>query len=167
MFSKTAGFRHDSIPDGIAAIQQLGAQNGFHVEATEDAAAFTTDNLSRFAAVVFLSTTGDVLNAEQQTAFESYVDSGGGYAGVHAAADTEYDWAWYGQLVGAYFKSHPAIQPATINVVARDHPSTAPLPYQWTRTDEWYNYRDQPARERQGPRHAQRVELQPGRGRDG
>ncbi|HEX6358437.1 ThuA domain-containing protein [Actinophytocola sp.] len=144
VFSKTAGFRHDSIPDGIATIQQLGEQNGFHVEATEDAAAFNATNLSRFAAVVFLSTTGDVLNAEQQTAFEDYVNSGGGYAGVHAAADTEYDWAWYGQLVGAYFKSHPSIQPATVNVVARDHPSTAALPYQWTRTDEWYNYRSNP-----------------------
>jgi glucose/arabinose dehydrogenase len=144
VFSKTAGFRHDSIPAGIAAIQQLGEQNGFHVEATEDASAFTADNLSRFAAVVWLSTTGDVLNAEQQAAFEDYVDAGGGYAGVHAASDTEYDWPWYGELVGAYFKSHPAIQEATVNVVARDHPSTAPLPYQWTRTDEWYNYRTNP-----------------------
>ncbi|MDQ3789269.1 MAG: ThuA domain-containing protein, partial [Actinomycetota bacterium] len=138
------GFRHDSIPAGIAAIQTLGDQNGFHVEATEDAAAFTADNLSRFAAVVFLSTTGDVLNAEQQTAFENYVNAGGGFAGVHAAADTEYDWPWYGSLVGAYFQSHPAIQQATVDVTARDHPSTAPLPYQWTRTDEWYNYRSNP-----------------------
>ncbi|MGB3439417.1 MAG: ThuA domain-containing protein [Actinophytocola sp.] len=144
VFSKTAGFRHDSIPAGIAAIQALGEQNDFHVEATEDAAAFTSENLSRFAAVVFLSTTGDVLNAEQQTAFESYVDGGGGYAGVHAASDTEYDWPWYGDLVGAYFKSHPQIQQATVDVTARDHPSTAPLPDQWTRTDEWYNYRSNP-----------------------
>ncbi len=144
VFSKTAGFRHDSIPAGIAAIQTLGDQNGFAVEATEDATAFTADNLSRFAAVVFLSTTGDVLNAEQQTAFENYVNAGGGYAGVHAAADTEYDWPWYGSLIGAYFQSHPAIQQATVDVTARDHPSTAPLPYQWTRTDEWYNYRSNP-----------------------
>jgi len=144
VFSKTAGFRHDSIPDGIAAIQALGEQNDFHVEATEDATAFTPDNLSRFAAVVFLSTTGDVLNAEQQTAFENYIAAGGGYTGIHAAADTEYDWPFYSQLVGAYFKSHPAIQQATVNVVARDHPSTAPLPYQWTRTDEWYNFRTNP-----------------------
>jgi glucose/arabinose dehydrogenase/PKD repeat protein len=144
VFSKTAGFRHDSIPAGIAAIQALGADNGFHVEATEDAAAFTTDNLSRFAAVVFLSTTGDVLNAEQQTAFETYVDGGGGYAGVHAAADTEYDWPWYGDLVGAWFASHPAIQRATVDVESHGHPSTESLPDRWTRTDEWYNYRTNP-----------------------
>jgi cytochrome c len=144
VFSKTAGFRHDSIPAGIAAIQALGEQNGFAVEATEDAGAFTAENLSRFSAVVWLSTTGDVLDAEQQTAFENYIATGGGYAGVHAAADTEYDWPWYGELVGAYFKSHPAIQQATVNVEGHDHPSTAELPDQWSRTDEWYNYRSNP-----------------------
>ena len=101
VFSKTAGFRHDSIPAGITAIQQLGAANNFTVTATEDAAAFTTANLAQYEAVVFLSTTGDVLNATQQTAFESYIRGGGGYVGVHAAADTEYDWPFYGDLVGA------------------------------------------------------------------
>ena len=144
VFSKTAGFRHDSIPAGIAAIQALGEQNGFHVEATEDAGAFTADNLSRFSAVVWLSTTGDVLNADQQTAFENYIAAGGGYAGVHAASDTEYDWPWYGQLVGAWFKSHPQIQQATVDVEGHDHPSTVDLPDTWTRTDELYNYRTNP-----------------------
>ncbi|OLF13564.1 ThuA domain-containing protein [Actinophytocola xanthii] len=144
VFSKTAGFRHDSIPAGIAAIRALGAQNGFAVEATEDANAFTAENLEHYAAVVWLSTTGDVLNAEQQTAFENYIDGGGGYAGVHAASDTEYDWPWYGELVGAYFKSHPAIQEATVDVESHDHPSTDELPSTWTRTDEWYNYRSNP-----------------------
>jgi cytochrome c len=144
VFSKTAGFRHDSIPAGIAAIQALGEEHGFAVEATEDAAAFTEENLSNYAAVVWLSTTGDVLDAAQQTAFENYVDGGGGYAGVHAASDTEYDWPWYGRLVGAYFKSHPQIQQADVDVESHDHPSTAELPDTWTRTDEWYNYRANP-----------------------
>ena len=144
VFSKTAGFRHDSIPAGIAAIQELGAQNGFQVEATEDAAAFTPENLARFNAVVWLSTTGDVLNAEQQTAFEGYIAGGGGYAGVHAASDTEYDWPWYGELVGAWFKSHPQIQQANVAVENKDNPSTGHLPDTWTRTDEWYNYRENP-----------------------
>jgi glucose/arabinose dehydrogenase/type 1 glutamine amidotransferase len=144
VFSKTAGFRHDSIPAGIAAITELGAQNGFQVEATEDAAAFNDTNLARFAAVVWLSTTGDVLNDTQQAAFERYVDGGGGYAGVHAAADTEYTWPWYGRLVGAYFKSHPQIQPATVRVDDHAHPSTVGLPDRWQRTDEWYNYQSNP-----------------------
>ena len=144
VFSKTAGFRHDSIPAGVQAVRDLGAANGFTVTATEDAAAFTTANLANYEAVVFMSTTGDVLNASQQTAFESYIRGGGGYVGVHAAADTEYDWPFYGNLVGAYFASHPAIQPADIVVEDRAHAATAHLPSRWHRTDEWYNYRTNP-----------------------
>ncbi|MFE9763903.1 ThuA domain-containing protein [Streptomyces sp. NPDC005808] len=144
VFSKTAGFRHDSIPEGIAAVRELGATGGFTVDATEDAGAFTSRNLARYAAVVFLSTTGDVLDAAQQSAFERYIKRGGGYVGVHAAADTEYDWAFYGGLAGAYFQSHPAIQPATVDVEDRAHPATSGLARAWNRTDEWYNYRSNP-----------------------
>ncbi|MCX4585164.1 ThuA domain-containing protein [Streptomyces sp. NBC_01481] len=144
VFSKTAGFRHDSIPTGIAALKELGASSNITVDATEEAAQFTTSNLARYDVVVFLSTTGDVLGADQQKAFENYVAAGGGYMGVHAAADTEYDWAFYGGLVGAYFQSHPQIQPATVRVEDHTHPSTSHLDDAWERTDEWYNYRTNP-----------------------
>ncbi|MFJ3669264.1 ThuA domain-containing protein [Streptomyces sp. NPDC090106] len=144
VFSKTAGFRHDSIPEGVAAVQQLGESGGFTVDTTEDAGAFTTRNLRRYDAVVFLSTTGDVLGTAQQRAFEGWIRHGGGYVGIHAAADTEYDWAFYGGLVGAYFQSHPAIQPATVDVEDRGHPATSALGPAWPRTDEWYNYRSNP-----------------------
>ncbi|MEV1017283.1 MULTISPECIES: ThuA domain-containing protein [unclassified Micromonospora] len=144
VFSKTAGFRHGSITPGITAIQQLGAANGFTVEATEDAGQFTDANLARFAAVIWLSTTGDVLNATQQAAFERYITAGGGYVGVHSASDTEYDWPWYGGLVGAYFASHPAEQTATVTVADQVHPSTKGLPQRWSRFDELYNYRANP-----------------------
>ncbi|MFJ8601830.1 ThuA domain-containing protein [Streptomyces shenzhenensis] len=144
VFSKTAGFRHDSIPEGITAVRELGTDGGFAVDATEDAGAFTAKNLRRYEAVVFLSTTGDVLDAAQQRAFEGYIRQGGGYVGVHAAADTEYDWAFYGGLAGAYFQSHPAIQPATVDVEDRGHPATSDLAQTWDRTDEWYNYRSNP-----------------------
>ncbi|WP_405150185.1 ThuA domain-containing protein [Sphaerisporangium sp. NBC_01403] len=144
VFSKTAGFRHDSIPAGVQAIRDLGAANNFTVDATEDGGAFTTANLAQYAAVVFLSTTGDVLDAAQQSAFQSYVGSGKGFVGVHAAADTEYDWPFYGELVGAWFSSHPAIQQATVKVEDRAHAATAHLGQSWTRTDEWYNYRTNP-----------------------
>ncbi|WP_435270360.1 ThuA domain-containing protein [Streptomyces sp. 1222.5] len=144
VFSKTAGFRHDSIPEGVEAVRQLGRANGFTVDATEDAGAFTGKNLKRYDAVVFLSTTGDVLDAAQQDAFEGYIRHGGGYVGVHAAADTEYDWAFYGGLAGAWFQNHPAIQPATVNVEDRAHPATSHLGRTWERTDEWYNYRSDP-----------------------
>ncbi|MFG2473145.1 ThuA domain-containing protein [Streptomyces canus] len=144
VFSKTAGFRHDSIPDGVTAVKQLGETGGFTVDATEDANAFTLKNLRRYDAVVFLSTTGDVLDPAQQRAFEGYIRQGGGYVGIHAAADTEYDWAFYGGLAGAYFQSHPAIQPATVVAEDRAHASMSGLPPTWNRTDEWYNYRSNP-----------------------
>jgi len=144
VFSKTAGFRHDAIPAGIQAIRELGAANNFTVTASEDSGVFTTANLAQYEAVVFLSTTGDVLNDSQQSAFESYIRGGGGYLGVHAAADTEYGWPFYGTLVGAWFASHPAIQQVNSITEDRAHPGTAHLPQTWTRTDELYNYQSNP-----------------------
>ncbi|MGA5420032.1 ThuA domain-containing protein [Streptomyces lavendulocolor] len=145
VFSRTAGFRHDSIPAGIAALKELGASSNITVDATETAAQFTTSNLARYDAVVFLSTTGDVLDDAQQKAFEHYVATGGGYVGVHAAADTEYDWEFYGGLVGARFASHPHVQSATVRAEDHQHPATAHLPAGgWERTDEWYDYRTNP-----------------------
>jgi cytochrome c len=144
VFSKTTGFRHDSIPHGIAAIKALGTDHGFSVDSTEDAARFTDVELPRYKVVVFLSTTGDILDDGQKAAFERYIRSGGGFAGIHSASDTEYQWAWYGRLVGAYFASHPEIQHATVRIEDLGHASTEGLPQKWDRTDEWYNFRDNP-----------------------
>ncbi|MDB4881341.1 MAG: Crp/FNR family transcriptional regulator [Gemmatimonadetes bacterium] len=144
VFSRTKGFRHASIPSGIAAITELGAAHGFAVEATEDPTTFTDAALRRFSAVAFVNTTGDVLDSTQQAAFERFIHRGGGFVGVHSATDTEYDWPWYGQLVGAYFKRHPAIQEAKVHVVNGKHISTKCLPPVWTRTDEWYDFREPP-----------------------
>ena len=144
VFSKTAGFRHDSIPQGIAAIKALGAAHGFAVDSTEDATRFTDAELARRQVVVFLNTTGDILDDTQKAAFERYIRAGGGFVGIHSASDTEYQWAWYGRLVGAYFASHPEIQPATIHIADPAHPSTKDLPTIWRRTDEWYNFRSNP-----------------------
>ncbi|MCZ6834312.1 MAG: ThuA domain-containing protein [Planctomycetota bacterium] len=144
VFSHTAGFRHDSIDAGIKAIQELGQSHDFHVVATEDPTRFSSLGLKGIDVIVFLSTTGDVLNDDQQKAFEQYMDDGGGYVGIHAASDTEYDWPFYGSLVGAYFHSHPAIQEAIVMVVDPQHPATSFLPLEWRRTDEWYNFREAP-----------------------
>jgi type 1 glutamine amidotransferase len=146
VFSKTAGFRHDTqIALGQAAITDLAAANGFTPTFTEDAADFTNDNLTNFRAVVFLNTTGDVLNATQQAAFEDYIRAGGGFVGTHSATDTEYDWPWYGGLVGAYFADHPpGLFDAALDVVDPSHPSTAHLPPRFTVTDEWYNFQTDP-----------------------
>ncbi|MEW9551956.1 ThuA domain-containing protein [Nonomuraea sp. NPDC050783] len=145
VFSRTTGFRHDSIPEGIAAVQKLGQENGFAVDTTEDGALFTDQNLARYQAVIFMSTTGDPLGTQdQKDAFQRYIEKGGGFVGIHAAADSGYAWPWYGKLVGAYFKQHPAIQQATVKVEDPAHPSTRDLPTTWTRTDEWYDYQANP-----------------------
>ncbi|HKM69117.1 MAG TPA: ThuA domain-containing protein [Stellaceae bacterium] len=144
VFSKTTGFRHDSIPQGIAAIEALGTDHSFSVDSTEDATRFTDAELARYKVVVFLSTTGDILDDGQKAAFERYIRLGGGFAGIHSASDTEYQWAWYGRLVGAYFASHPEIQPATVRIEDLGHASTEGLPQIWERTDEWYNFRNNP-----------------------
>ncbi len=142
VFSKTMGFRHDCIPVGKLAMIQLGSENGFEVDTTEDASVFTPDNLKQYAAVMFLCTTGNVLDDAQQTAMEGYIHNGGGFMGIHAATDTEYDWPWYNKLVGAWFLSHPKQQEATLLVVDRKNPSTAHLPEKWVRKDEWYNFKN-------------------------
>jgi type 1 glutamine amidotransferase len=143
-YTKTAGFRHASIPAALQALRELGARNGFTVDATEDPDAFTDANLARYAVVAFVLTTGDVLDAGPQAAFQRYIRRGHGFVGIHSAADTEHDWPWYGRLVGAYFKSHPPIQPATLVVADPRHSSTASLPERWGRTDEWYNFTANP-----------------------
>lgn len=149
VFTKTAGFYHTSIPDGIEAIQKMGDENGFIVETTENADRFTEENLQNYAAVIFLNTTGDVLNNQQEADFERFIQAGGGFVGIHSAADTEYNWGWYGRLVGGYFSDHPGIndqhpnvQEGILEIVDGDHPATEFLPERWERTDEWYSYRD-------------------------
>ena len=144
VFSKTAGFRHDSIPAGISAIRQQGSSLGFSVDATEESSVFTEESLARFKTIVFLSTTGDVLNPAQEAAFERFIRRGGGFVGIHSASDTEYDWPFYGGLVGAYFAGHPEIQNATIEIEDPAHPAAAGLPRRWQRRDEWYNFRRNP-----------------------
>ena len=142
VFAKTAAFRHTSIPNGKTAIQQLGKENGFAVDTTENASVFTEDSLKKYAAVVFLNTTGNVLNYKQEAAFERFIQAGGGFIGIHSATDTEYDWIWYAKLVGANFESHPKQQNAILNVVDKNHPSTQHLSAVWERFDEWYNFKN-------------------------
>ena len=145
LFSETRGFRHDSIPDALAAIEQLVATSGIESDRAGDSiGVFTAENLANYDAVIWVLTSGDVLDDAEQAAFENYVRAGGGYAGVHAASDTEYDWPWYGGLVGAYFQRHPQIQSATLQVENGSHLSTTHLGATWIRTDEWYDFRTNP-----------------------
>jgi type 1 glutamine amidotransferase len=144
VFSKTAGFRHDSIPIGRQAILDIGIQRGWTVAFTEDASVFEPKRLKAFDAIVFLSTTGTIFDKNQEKALIDFIHHGGGFAGVHAAADCEYDWPWYRQLVGAWFLQHPAQQEAVVKIEDASSPITQGLPNPWTRKDEWYDYRTDP-----------------------
>ncbi|HEX2155209.1 MAG TPA: ThuA domain-containing protein [Acidimicrobiia bacterium] len=147
VFHKTAGFAHESIGAGIEAFHHLGEEQSWKVTATDDAAVFSDTGLEPFRVIVFLNTTGDVLDESQEAAMERFVGDGGGYVGIHSAADTEYEWPWYGGLIGAYFTDHPAPQQASVAVQAPDHPVAAGLPARLERFDEWYNFRRLPEAE--------------------
>ncbi|WP_298474761.1 ThuA domain-containing protein [uncultured Maribacter sp.] len=145
VFTKTAGWRHKSIEKGVETLKELGAENSFQVFQTEDSLDFNSTNLNKYKLVVFLNTTLNILDEKQQGVFEKYIQSGGSFMGIHAACDTEYEWPWFGKLVGAYFNGHPNnpnVRDAVINVVDKKHPATMHLNDTWARTDEWYNYKE-------------------------
>lgn len=144
VFTKTVGFRHDSILAARTAMLELASTRNWSVMFTEDSEMFKADVLKNFDVVVFLLTTGDILNSEQEKAFRGFIESGGGFVGIHSASDTEYEWDWYGKLVGAYFKSHPQVQEAMVRIEDKDHPTTWFVPSLWSRTDEWYCFRENP-----------------------
>lgn len=143
VFTKTMGWRHNSIEEGVRALRKLEKEGDFNLVQTEDSFVFQLEHLKQYDLVIFLSTTYDVLNTEQEQAFEAYIHQGGSYMGLHAATDTEYSWPWYGKLVGAYFNGHPGnpnVREANVELVDNNHPSTKHLPQTWTRSDEWYNF---------------------------
>jgi type 1 glutamine amidotransferase len=141
VFSKTAGWHHESIHAGVSAIRELGKLHDYDVFWTEDAnRVFNDKELAKYQAVVFLSTTGDVLNDVQQGAFERYIRAGGGYVGIHSAADTEYDWPWYTRLVGHMFHVHPAVQTAVLQVRDSAFPGMERFAPRSYATEEWYEF---------------------------
>ncbi len=144
IFTKTTGYRHDSIPAGVEALRELSRGLGVATEESADAACFEPGQLARFRAVAWMSTSGNVLDEQQRRAFAQFVQSGGGYLGVHAASASESDWPWYAELVGARFTRHPELQPARLVVEDREHPATAHLGREWLRSDEWYEFDENP-----------------------
>ena len=146
VFSKTAGFRHNSISSGIKMLSDLAQERKWILTATENSELFTPDFLKVFDVVVFLNPTQDVLNESQQAAFESFMKTGKGFVGIHAATDCEYEWPWFGQLSGAYFKTHPRAQAATVVFENTNHPAMAPFKgmESYRTVDEWYSFTENP-----------------------
>jgi cytochrome c len=144
VFSKTMGYRHDSIPAAKLAFERAQSIHSMKMDFTEDSDCFSKANLVNYDVIVFLMTTGDVLNESQEKAMESFIREGGGFVGVHSASDTEYDWQWYGELVGAYFLSHPEVQSAKVIIQNPSHATMQSIPNPWLRSDEWYDFRKNP-----------------------
>lgn len=143
IFSYTQKFRHKSIEPGIIALEKLAIEKGYIIEKTENVNDFTNENLQRFKALIFLNPTGNnIFSDEQKSAFQNFIRKGGGFVGIHAATDCNYEWEWYGKLVGAFFTNHPKIQEAKLNILKRSHFSTKGFPKVWQHTDEWYNFKD-------------------------
>lgn len=143
VFSKTSGYRHQSIEKGMSALKVMALENKFGIDFTEDSTMINEEVLSDFQALIFLSTSGDILGPDEEKAVEKFINNGGGFVGIHSATDTEYDWQWYGKMIGAYFSDHPKIQKAVINVADNKHVSTEHLPGKWERVDEWYNLKNE------------------------
>jgi cytochrome c len=144
VYTETSGAPPSSIAAGVAAIEAMGAANDFTVAVSNSSSVFTTANLVNYDAIVFLNTSGNVLNSTEEIAFQQYIQSGGGWVGVHSAANTETTWSWYGDLLGARFQSTSTIQQATVVVADQVHPSTTHLPDRWVHTEEWYNFQANP-----------------------
>jgi cytochrome c len=142
IFTLTKGYHHESIPAAVQAIFRLGKENNFKVDTTSDPNRFQEKYLGKYSAVIFLNTTGEILNNYQEAEFERYIQAGGGFVGIHAAADAAYDWGWYGRLLGGYFNGHPAQQMAEVMLMEdSSNPATNHLPKHWKRKDEWYNFK--------------------------
>lgn len=140
-FSKTAGYRHGAIPQSLVALGQLGVQNNWKITATEEGEIFTPENLSTFDLVIFVHTTKDILEEDQQEALQNYVETGGGLLALHTGADTEYDWPWYVEAIGGSFVGHPPSQEGKLIIEDRSHPATEHFPDStWIVTDEWYSF---------------------------
>jgi type 1 glutamine amidotransferase len=143
VFTLTKGFHHASIADGIIAIQKLGDENNFQVDTTTNVKLFTTENLKNYKALIFLSPTGsNLFNDDQKLAFKQYINNGGAFVGIHAATDCNYEWEWYGKMVGGYFASHPNIQTAKLTIELPKNKIMKGLPAVWSHKDEWYNFKD-------------------------
>jgi uncharacterized protein len=140
VFSKTAGWHHKSINAGVTALEKMAENHHFSLDWQEDASLINTDNLAKFDVVIFLQTTGDVLNEAQQAALQAFIQAGKGFVGIHSASDTEYDWPWYGKLVGRHFAIHPQIQTARLNVLDDSFPGLEYMPKTSLWTEEWYEF---------------------------
>tara|TARA_R110002050_G_scaffold273113_1_gene417098 strand:- start:115640 stop:116407 length:768 start_codon:yes stop_codon:yes gene_type:complete len=144
LFTKTAGFHHESILEGVEGIRSLALKHDFIVDWQENSKVFNDEDLSRYQCVVFLSTTGDILNESEQKALEKFIKDGNGFVGIHSASNTEIEWLFYTKMLGMTFKIHPLVQTAYVKVENSDFPGLERFPKKLLWTDEWYEFNVSP-----------------------
>ena len=140
LVTKTDGWHHDAIVDGVPAMRKLAERNNFNIERHQDGEKLSKEKLDSIDVVLFLSTTGDIFDNDEQKVFEDFIRSGKGYVGIHAASDTEYDWEWYTKLVGRMFHIHPKQQTAKLDILNHNFPGLEHFPNRLLWTDEWYEF---------------------------
>lgn len=140
LVTKTAGWHHESIVHGVLAMEELAARNNFIMRRHQDGKKMTNKSLENYDVVIFLNTTMDILDDNEQIAFEKFIQSGKGFVGIHAASDTEYDWEWYNKLVGRMFFIHPAQQTAKLSIIDHNFPGLEHFSDTLLFTDEWYEF---------------------------
>lgn len=142
VFTKTSAFRHKSIPDGIKFMNNIANSNNWSINFSEDSKDFNNENLKQYGVIVFLNTSGDLFNTNQKQALQQYMANGNGFVGIHAASDTEKEWPWFTEMIGATFKSHPKVQDATLHIdKSSEHPAINHLNNVEVFKDEWYNFK--------------------------
>ena len=145
VFHGPAALQGDAVNDAVNAIKGLGTSNNFTVDDTSDPGVFTQAGLSPYRAVVFLSADGVTLSADQEAAFQAYIQAGNGFVGIHDAALAQPDSAWFTGLIGTRPGTSPgSVQQAVVEVGDQFHPATAGLPLEWTRSDQWTNWNPNP-----------------------
>jgi uncharacterized protein len=141
--SETYPWRHSSISNGVEMFKELSANHNFGLTWTDDSEIFNDhERLNSMDVVVFMNTSGDILDEDQKSAFQEYIRNGGNFVGIHGASFTMMEWPWYISLLGAVWDRHPGIHTAVVNVEDHHHPATAHLPSSWIITEEWYNFQN-------------------------
>ncbi len=140
LVTTTKGWHHESIDQGVLALQELARKNFFDLVLFEDPNSITDKNLEQYQVVIFLNTTGDIFDSAQQKVMERFIQAGKGFVGIHSASDTEYGWDWYTKLVGRMFHIHPVIQTAVLDVVDPTFPGLQGFAGHKLWTDEWYEF---------------------------
>ena len=141
VYTKANGYKHQSRLDGIKMFRNLAHNYHFQTDFTEDSTKFNDENLSRYDVIVFLNTSGNVLGESGKAAFKKFINNGGGFLGIHSAADTENQWDWYNGLIGYKEYGTSSSKLATVSVVDRNNPSTKNLPEKWSCENEWLTWK--------------------------